>query len=213
MWGATKIYDISVTLGSESIDHPNVTPFRRRLQWSLQDGGVCDFSNLSMSSHSGTHIDLPSHFELEGDSAEQPPIERFILEAQVVLIQDPKAVTAKELSQFDLQEKEAVLFKTQNSVSGICKNGTYTDQYVYLAEDAAQYCVDQKVALVGIDYISIEEANNRQFPAHRLILGSQILVLEGINLEAVPPGRYRLFCLPLKIKNGEASPVRAILMA
>jgi arylformamidase len=65
---------------------------------------------------------------------------------------------------------------------------------------------------VGLDYITIDRHGDETAPAHHKLLGSGIPVLEGIDLAAVPPGRYTLICLPLKIKNGEASPVRAILV-
>jgi arylformamidase len=81
-----------------------------------------------------------------------------------------------------------------------------------LAPEAAEYCVEKGVKLVGIDYITIEKHGDDEFPSHKTILGNDIFILEGINLAEVPPGRYTLFCLPLKINGAEASPVRAILV-
>ena len=106
---------------------------------------------------------------------------------------------------------DALLFKTDNSLSGRCRTGTFSERFVYLSPGAAQFCVDRKLGLIGVDYITIERYGDEAFPAHRTILGKDILVLEGIDLGNVPPGRYTLFCFPLKIKDGEASPVRAIL--
>jgi arylformamidase len=67
--------------------------------------------------------------------------------------------------------------------------------------------------MVGIDYITIERYGDEAFPSHHTILGKGIPVLEGLDLKEVPPGRYTLICLPLKIKGAEASPVRAILVS
>ncbi|MDX2471784.1 MAG: cyclase family protein [SAR324 cluster bacterium] len=212
MFNNRKIHDISVLLGEESIDHPNVKPFKRELKWNLSESGGCDYSYLEMTAHAGTHIDMPSHFFQAGKSIDQLPVDSFIFPAQVVLIENSKLITKEELSHFDIKKNEALLFKTKNSISGICKNGEYRDDYVYLSEDAAGYCAKKGVALVGIDYISIEESSDNSFPAHKKILGNNTLVLEGINLEKVQAGSYTLMCLPLKIKNGEASPVRAILI-
>ena len=87
-----------------------------------------------------------------------------------------------------------------------------TKDFVYLTPEAAEFCVEQNSRLVGIDYITIEKYGDEFFPAHRKILGNNMFVLEGIDLNGVPPGRYTLMCLPLRIKGGEASPARAILL-
>jgi len=64
---------------------------------------------------------------------------------------------------------------------------------------------------VGVDYLSVEEFGNEDYPAHRTLFAHNILILEGVDLSAVPPGQYNLIALPLKISRGDGSPVRAIL--
>src|SRR3990172_13172859 len=83
---------------------------------------------------------------------------------------------------------------------------------VYLTPEAADLCVEKQVRLVGIDYMSVDNMEDKTFPVHRTLLENNILILESINLHEVPSGRYTLVCLPLKIKGGEASPVRAVLL-
>ncbi len=207
-----KVYDISVALGTESIDYPGDTPYARDLIWTIKDSGICDLSKLIMSTHSGTHIDVPSHFVPHTKSIDQYAIRDFILPALVVNIEDKESIRSVELENLDVQPGDALLFKTDNSLSGRCRNGVFSERFVYLSPEAADFCVGKKVCLVGIDYISIEKYGDEAFPSHRKILGNDILILEGIDLKAVPPGKYTLLCLPLKIKGGEASPVRAILL-
>ena len=108
---------------------------------------------------------------------------------------------------------DALLFKTENSRSGRCKSGAFSEDYVYLSEEAADLCIEKGVGLIGIDYITIDRYKDATFAIHHKILGNDILILEGIDLSEVPPGRFTLFCPALKIKNGEASPVRAFLLA
>lgn len=207
-----NIYDISVRLGDESIDYPGDTPYFRELIWTIKDSGICDLSKLVMSAHSGTHIDMPAHFIESGGTLDSYPVQDFILPAQVVNIEDKEAIRPVELKNLNIEPGDALLFKTYNSVSGHCKTGSFSERFVYLSPEAAELCVDKEVSLVGIDYITIERYGDEAFPSHRKILGNNILVLEGINLNAVPSGRYTLLCLPLKIKGGEASPVRAVLL-
>jgi arylformamidase len=74
-------------------------------------------------------------------------------------------------------------------------------------------CVEMKAALVGIDYITIEQYGADAFYAHQTLLTAGVLILEGINLAHVPAGRYTLLCFPLNLNKAEASPVRAVLMS
>jgi len=206
------IYDISVMLGRESIDYPGDAPYSRKVMCAIRDGAPFELSRLAMSAHSGTHIDFPAHFVLNGKTQDQCDISDFILTAQVVEIEDAEAIRPAELQHLDINPNEALLFKTENSRRGLCKSGGFSDGYVHLSPEAAEFCVDKKVSLIGLDYITIEKHGDDTFPAHRKILGNNISVLEGIDLENVPSGTYTLICLPLKIKGGEASPVRAVLL-
>ncbi len=206
-----KVFDISVMLGTESVDYPGDTPFSRNLIATLADGGFCDLSRLEMSAHSGTHIDSPAHFLKGGKTLDAYPLERFMLSAQVIAVDDPESIQPAELKGLTISPGEAVLFKTRNSVDGLCRSASFTKDFVYMTAAAAELLVDQKAGLVGIDYITIEQYGGTGFPVHDALLKNDILILEGIDLQPVPPGRYRLHCLPLKIKGAEASPVRAVL--
>jgi arylformamidase len=69
------------------------------------------------------------------------------------------------------------------------------------------------VKTVGIDYLSIDAYGAEGFPAHKTLLGNGVTVLEGLVLHNAPAGNYTISALPLKIANGDGSPVRAILVA
>jgi len=206
------IYDISVWLGVESIDYPDTVPFSRELVEPAKDSAVRELSKLVMSAHSGTHLDFPAHFIPGGKHIDDYPIQRFILPAQVVHIKDKKAIRPSELKNLDIRPGDALLFKTDNSISGRCASGVFCENFVYMSLEAADFCVDKKLSLVGIDYVTIDRYVDKNFPTHLKLLGNDILILEGINLKEVPPGRYTLFCSPLKIKGAEGTPARAILI-
>jgi arylformamidase len=207
-----SIYDITVTLGGESINYPGDTPYSRDLLSAVSGYGECSLSRLTMSAHAGTHLDAPAHFIQGGKTIDQYLARDFILPAQVVEITDPEMIRTNELENIRIEPGEALLFKTQNSVKGLCRSGVLSDNFVYLSEEAAEFCASKKVGLVGIDYISVERLDEEQFPVHRILLGNNRLILEGVDLLEVPPGSYTLVCLPLKIEGCEASPVRAILV-
>jgi arylformamidase len=132
--------------------------------------------------------------------------------ARVIKIDDPDSVKSGNLHGVDIQPGDAVLFKTANSLSGRCRNGVFSETFVSISVEAAVACIEKEAGLVGLDYISIDRYGDDSAPAHHGLLGNGIPVLEGIDLAAVPPGRYTLICLPLKIAGGEASPVWAVLV-
>jgi len=213
MFPFREIYDISVRLGDEAITYPGDPPFERTVFCSIPESGVCEISKLSLCAHSGTHIDTPAHFFQTGRRIDDYPVSSFILPATVVEITGKSVILPADFSEeVGLREGTAVLFKTDNSLTGICCNGVYSDDYVYLSPEAAKFCAQQKLALVGIDYLTIEQPGNDNFPAHKTLLKNNILILESIRLDGINPGEYTLICLPLKIKTGEASPVRAVLL-
>lgn len=207
------LYDISVSLGGESIDYPGDTPYERTQVQNLEDGDDCNLSGINMSAHAGTHLDAPYHFFKNGKTIDEFPVEKFILSARVVPIQNREAIEPSELQNVDILPGEAVLFKTRNSTEGRIENGVFQENFVSLSAKGADWCVHNGIGLVGIDYISIERFGSKNFTIHRKILGNDIPILEGINLKNVPEGKYALYCFPLKIRGGDGAPVRAVLMA
>ena len=208
-----SIYDITVLLGEESITYPGDPVFSRELVVTLKDQGDCELSSLSMSSHSGTHIDAPSHFIQGGKSIDQYGPADFIFSALIFETKDDRIIRPEEMKNIRIDPGDALLFKTNNSRSGRCKSGTFSEDYVHLSEEAADLCIEKGVGLIGIDYITIDRYKDATFAIHHKILGNNILILEGIDLSEVPPGHFTLFCPALKIRHGEASPVRAFLLA
>lgn len=157
------------------------------------------------------HIDTPAHFIHSGKTLEDYHPCRFILPAVVIEATDREAITPDLVEGLEIRPGDAVLFKTDNSKSGKCRSGVFAEDYVYISEADARALVRKSPAFVGLDYISIEKFGDAAFPAHHILLGSDVLVLEGIDLGDVPAGKYVLVCFPLKMKGAEASPVRAVL--
>ena len=92
-----KIYDISVLMGVENIDYPGTTPYTRELTQNIERGDDSNLSRLIMSTHSGTHLDAPSHFIPDGKHIDEYPVGFFILPARVVQIEDKSIIRSAEL--------------------------------------------------------------------------------------------------------------------
>lgn len=207
-----KAYDISVCLDSESITYPGDPEFKRELLGQINKKNQYELSKLNLSSHSGTHVDAPAHFIKNGKRIHELDVKDFILPAHVIDIKNHKEITLTEVQNTNCNPGEALLFKTDNSKQGKIISGVFSADYIYLTPEAAKFCVAKKCKLVGIDYITIDKSGSNQFQSHTMLLQHNIIILESINLKHVPPDRYTLLCLPLKIYRGEAAPVRAVLL-
>ena len=208
----TKIHDISVALGAESIDYPGDTPYSSSFLATIKDGAPSTLSSLSLSAHSGTHLDAPAHFIPDGKTIDQYEAGDFILPALVVDFCGKEFVSEQDLAGIPINPGDALLFKTDNSFSGRCRSGVFSEDYVYIDKGAARLCAEKGASLVGLDYITIERFGDDSFEAHKVLLEADALVLEGINLSNVKSGQYTLFCAPLKLMGVEASPARALLL-
>jgi arylformamidase len=165
--------------------------------------------HLSMGTHTGTHIDAPLHFIDGGQGIDSVPLDRFIGPAHVIECTGDR-IDDSFLRHVNLSHADKVLFKTSNSA--FLHNGEFQKQFVHLTEDGASYLVQHQIDLVGIDYLSIERFGTPDHAVHKILLGNDICILEGINLEEVAAGVYYLIALPLRITAGDGSPVRAVLL-
>jgi arylformamidase len=105
-----------------------------------------------------------------------------------------------------------VILKTRNSKLWERNERDFQKDFVALSEDAAEYLVRKGLKLIGIDYLSIAPFA-QGLAAHRALLGAGIVILEGVDLSNVNPGRYTLYCLPLKLQGSDGAPARAILVS
>ncbi len=206
-----EIYDISVPLNRAPI-YPGDRQFSREWMARLDKEGGYNLSALAMGSHAGTHLDFPSHL-LEGERAQDSySLKRFIMLAEVVCVSGKGPIMPCSLQGSKIETGEALLFKTSNSQKRLMHQAAFSEDFVSLSLDLARLCVAEGVSLVGIDYLSVDKYGDDSLPVHRTLLENNVLILEGIDLDAVACGRYSLICLPLSIKDAEASPVRAVLV-
>jgi arylformamidase len=76
---------------------------------------------------------------------------------------------------------------------------------------AALSLVNDGIKVIGIDYLSVDKFGDDEFPTHRALLAAGVIVIEGLDLREVEPGYYEMFCLPLKIVDGDGAPARVVL--
>jgi arylformamidase len=204
------IYDITAPLSSALPVYPGdpevtITPLTQ-LQW----GDAANVSRLVLSSHTGTHLDAPRHFFAEGLTIDCLDLHVLMGPARVCAF--PQVIThltADDLRPLGLAGTKRLLLQTPNAA--LWQKMGFQTNYIALTESAAYLLVEMGVQLVGIDYLSVDAYERQDFPVHRILLGAGVLVLEGLDLRAVPPGDYELLALPLLLQHGDGAPVRAIL--
>lgn len=182
--------------------------------FDVEKGDIVTMSRIEMSTHDGTHIDSPLHFIPGGMTIDAMPFETTLGPCRVIEIKDDKEVTVKELEPYKIKTGERILFKTKNSSPpGVYSVRQYMGKIVAVSLEAAEYLVQKKIRLVGIDYITVAHADPMEniMKVHRTFLSNGIFVLEAVNLAGVPAGDYELICLPLRIDKGDAGPCRVIL--
>ena len=204
MIGMADIIDITRTIGLDTVVFPGDTA--PSVSQACCDGYT--LSELTLGSHSGTHIDAPLHFFDGRKSLDTIPVERFFIDADVIPVESQVAVTVEELRGRKIDPGQAILFKTRNSD---LPRDRFCEDFVYIKPDAAELLVDMGASLVGIDYLSPDRYGDMDFPVHRTLLGAGVLILEDLDLRAVAPGRYRLTCLPIKTSHADGAPCRAVL--
>jgi arylformamidase len=205
-----KWIDISVSLRSGMVHWPDNPPVKIERMKDMDKGAVCNVSVMSLGAHTGTHMDAPLHFFKNGKSLDKLPLEATIGPARVVEIKDREMVRPDELRAHNLRRGERILFKTRNS-SRCWKTDAFVENFVYISREAARHLVDRGIRTIGVDYLSVGGFRRDGLETHRILLGAEVWIIEGINLSKVKPGNYELVCLPLKVLGGDGAPARALL--
>jgi len=148
-----RVYDVTVPLATGLPVYPGDPPFEIEPAAAL---GSAPFrlSRLSLTTHTGTHVDAPAHFLEGGATIDQLPLEILVGKARVVEIVARERIDRSDLEAQDLRDDLRVLLKTR--MSGQLLRPGYQTDHLYLTKDAAQYLAQAGLKLVGFDYLSVD---------------------------------------------------------
>ena len=207
-----KLYDVSVPVRTGGLIYPGNPEILIEAQQAISKGAGANVSRISFGSHTGTHVDAAKHFFDDGQTVDDIPLERLAGPAILIAVDaGSPSVTAEELRRHDIGSHTRVLIRTRNS--SLLSDPEFHRDYVFLAPDGAEYLVEKGVALVGVDYLSIEQFRSGHHRTHRTLLDQNVVIVEGLDLSAPPPGEYDFYCLPLKLEGLDGAPARAILIS
>jgi len=202
--------DISVPVRTGMVEWPGDASARVERTADMNRGAGCNVSSITLSSHTGTHVDAPLHFIHGAPGLDSLDFSTTIGPARVIEIPDTDTITEDDLHKHRIRTGERILLKTRNSRTNWPED-EFRKDYVALNTGAARLLAATGVRCVGMDYLSVGPFQGDGKEVHTTLLSAGIWIIEGLDLSKVSPGIYDLVCLPLRIENGDGSPARAIL--
>ncbi len=206
-----KVYDVSVPLRADMPIYAGEAGPSLDFSRLLSKGDSATVSTLSLGSHTGTHVDAPSHFLDDAPGVDSLPLDALVGPAYVAEFGGDTHITAADLDSMAIPaDCQRVLFKTQNG--RLWEDRNFHTDFIALAPDAAGALVERGMRLVGIDYLSIERFRASPHEVHETLLANGVVILEGLDLRRVAPGQYLLVCAPLNVVGAEGAPARTFLI-
>ena len=195
-----KIYDISQEVFSCAVFPGDPAP-QREIMNDMNKGDLYNLTAIHMCAHNGTHVDAPYHFINDGKTIDQVSLEKFVGPCYVaeregvVTAEDAKEILQKA-SDTNADASKRILIKGNAEVS----------------LEAAEVFAKEKIFLVGNESQTVGP-ENAPMAVHKVLLGADVVLLEGIRLSVVPEGVYLLNVAPLNLAGADGAPCRAILLA
>ncbi|MFQ5576142.1 MAG: cyclase family protein [Anaerolineae bacterium] len=206
-----KVYDVSVPLRPDMPTYADEPGPKLDFRTLLSKGDSATVSALSLGSHTGTHVDAPSHFLDGAPAVDSLSLDALAGPAYVVEFGGHTHITAADLDSMAIPgDCRRLLFKTRNG--RLWDDSQFHTDFIALAPDAARTLAEAGLRLVGIDYLSIERFRPGRHEVHETLLASGVLILEGLDLRRVAPGGYFLVCAPLNVVGAEGAPARVFLL-
>lgn len=197
-----KIYDISQEVFGCAV-YPGDPAPERQVMLSISEGKMCNLTAFNMCAHNGTHVDAPFHFINEGRTIDQVDIDRFV--GYCYVASHDGDITAEDAKKIMDRAKDA-------AGDTDCYNRILVKGEATMTEEAAKVFADNKIKLFGNESQTVGPLD-APMDVHLIMLGAEIVLLEGIRLSEVPDGVYLLNAAPLNLGGSDGAPCRAILMS
>ena len=194
-----KVYDISQEVFSCKVFPGDPSPEREKLM-SISDGEVCNLTAFRMCAHNGTHVDAPYHFINDGNTIDKVSLDRFAGYAYVTFF-DGELGARQAQDILDAAKKCGEEYSERILVGG----------KAVVTADAAKVFADAHIKLFGNESQTVGP-EDAPMEVHLIMLGAQIVLLEGIRLEGIEAGGYILNAAPLNLGGSDGAPCRAILI-
>jgi arylformamidase len=204
-----QIVDITRILRRGTAVWPGDTPYALTKILDRGQGETVNLTTLTLSAHTGSHVDAPLHFSDEGASIDQVPLSSFWGPAQVVTVEKRSGpLLPADFAGTDLSLAPRLLVR---SAASDLEQSLFPEAFVYPSPELAPFMAGHGIVLFGSDAPSMDEQNSKTLDGHHALARQGIAILEWLDLRRADDGLYELVALPLRIAGGDGSPVRAAL--
>lgn len=204
-----KLIDISRSIHTGMVVWPGDTPTAFAFAATKAGGYSANVGRLVTSMHAGTHVDAPYHFDDAGAKIDEVALDAYVGTARVIDARGRDLLTPELFAPFDWAATPRALIRTD-----CWKNpAEFPLGWPRYAPELPAWLGAHGVRLVGMDFPSVDQPTSKDLPAHHALEAARVLILENLDLRAAEPGVYELIALPLKVRGGDGSPVRAVLRA
>ncbi len=200
-----RFVDVTLPLGPRTPVYPG-DPATRLVRFARLETRGFNAAAIRLSVHAGTHVDAPLHVIAAGSDAASLPLASLVGPARVVNCTRSAVVTPAVLAA-SAGAARRVLLKTGGG-AGLRAGGPGRG---CLSAAAAAWLAARRVLLVGIESLSVDAPDTGELVVHRTLLAAGIVVLEGLDLDAVAAGEYQMLCLPLPLAGADGAPARVLV--
>ncbi len=208
-----KIIDLSHNIENNMPAWPgDEPPFIQKV--STHDKDKVQVTGLSMTTHSGTHIDTPRHFFQSGATTDLMDINNFYGKGTLI-----DCSWFGQQAEIPLDHVFNYRKRLENADFALIYTGwdrhwakpRYFDHFPVLSVDAVRFITDCKIKGIGLDFPSIDDIGSKTYPNHNHVLGNGMIIIENLtNLSELIDEPFQFAAFPLKIREGDGSPVRAV---
>lgn len=203
-----RLWDISQTLRPALPIWPGDTPFSHESRWSMAEGSPVNVGAFRATVHAGAHADAPLHYSPGAADIAEVALEPYIGVCRLVDARAAgEAIEVVFLETLPAGPFERMLFRTFAAFP----HDAWPTSFTTVSASAVNWLAARGTVLIGVDSPSLDPETSKTMAAHRAVLAAGMRVLEGLVLDAPPPGVYELIAPPLKLAGLDASPVRAVL--
>lgn len=203
------IIDISPVISEKLAVFPGDVEFKRSMTMNFDQGHHLGLSSIQGTVHLGAHTDAPNHYHEDGSGIEARNLNLYYGECQIIEVKIPRGarITPKDIEGVEIKAKR-ILFKT----GSFPDPNSWNEDFNSLSPELVTLLSSKGVVLVGLDTPSVDPSTEKDLTSHLKIYELDMAILEGVVLDHVDEGVYKLIALPLNIKDCDASPVRAVLI-
>ncbi len=202
------IIDISPAIRPGLPVWPGDTPVTFQRTWDMAAGSPGNVSKITLSTHAGAHGDAPLHYRADGPDIASVGLEPYLGACAVLhRIDGARPVSVGDLDALGADCPPRVLIRTYETAP----QDRWDSAFAPVSPEAVDALAARGVRLIGVDTPSLDPETSKTMDAHHRVAAHDMRILEGLVLDAVPPGRYELIALPLKLEGLDAAPVRAVL--